>query len=173
MLRRGTSGQTPGPTQPTTDPHRAPKLTRRPDGRLWLSLPERDVRVRPVRCFPWTAPDEHISLRDDRERERAYITSMSELDASSRRALEQTLAQTGLVLHITAVLEIEEDFEMRRWKVQTRGGLRMFQTKLDAWPRRVPGGGLVIEDVAGDLYWFPEPRTLDPASRKLLWAYTD
>jgi hypothetical protein len=37
----------------------------------------------------------------------------------------------------------------------------------------VPGGGLLIRDVAGDLYHVPDPSDLDRKSRELLWAFVD
>jgi hypothetical protein len=37
----------------------------------------------------------------------------------------------------------------------------------------MPGGGLLIRDVAGDLFFIADPRTLDRRSQKLLWAYID
>ena len=50
---------------------------------------------------------------------------------------------------------------------------RTFQTKLDDWPRELPGGGLLIGDVAGDLYQIANRDDLDEKSRKLLWAFAD
>ncbi|MDH5671119.1 MAG: DUF1854 domain-containing protein [Myxococcales bacterium] len=125
-------------------------LQRRADGRLWLVEGVREYAVHPVRCFPWSAPDHHVSLRDDERRERAYIADPAELDVDSRRALEQGLQDAGLILSVTAIEAIEEDYEIRCWNVQTRCGPRSFQTRLETWPRPVPGGGLLLEDVAGD-----------------------
>ena len=71
------------------------------------------------------------------------------------------------------MLEIEEDVEIRRWKVRTRQGLRSFHTALDAWPRDAPTGGLLIEDVAGDLFRIPPQEDLDEKSRKRVWAFLD
>ena len=63
--------------------------------------------------------------------------------------------------------------EIRQWTVETAHGPRSFQTHLDDWPRVLPGGALLIRDVAGDLYRLPEPRELDRESRELLWAFVD
>jgi hypothetical protein len=112
-------------------------------------------------------------LRDDDEEEVAYVEVLGALDPDSRRALEHALQDAGLLLTILAVLDIEEDYEMRCFHVQTRQGPRRFQTRLETWPRPVPGGGLLIEDVAGDLFFIPDPSALDHASRRLLWAYVD
>ena len=57
--------------------------------------------------------------------------------------------------------------------MQTRQGPRRFQTLRDEWPRPMPGGGIVLRDVAGDLYLVPDPKALDRASRDRLWALLD
>jgi hypothetical protein len=37
----------------------------------------------------------------------------------------------------------------------------------------LPGGGLLVRDVAGDLYYLGETLALDRRSRALLWAFVD
>ncbi|MEE8580585.1 MAG: DUF1854 domain-containing protein [Myxococcota bacterium] len=61
----------------------------------------------------------------------------------------------------------------RAWPVRTRQGARSFQTKRDEWPRKMPGGGLLIRDVAGDLFFVPEPTDLDSKSQGLVWVFID
>jgi hypothetical protein len=137
---------------------------------------ERDGETIPVRlrqCFPWSEPRRHLSLRDDDEREIAFVDDPALLDDASREALELALADAGFVLDVTRVVAIEEEIEIRQWRVETRHGPRSFQTHLDDWPRGLPGGALLIRDVGGDLYRLPEPRLLDAESRKLLWAFVD
>jgi uncharacterized protein DUF1854 len=149
------------------------RVERRPDGRLWAIQrgEERAVKVR--RCFPWSEPGRFISLRDDEDLEVALVREPEELDAGSRRALEDALVEAGFLFEVTRVLEIEEEVEIRHWRVETRQGSRAFQTRLDDWPRVLPHGGLLVRDVAGDLYRLPEPATLDRRSRGLLWAFVD
>ena len=67
------------------------------------------------------------------------------------------MAEAGFVFEVTRVNEVEEEVEIRHWQVETRQGTRSFQTRLDDWPRALPGGGFLIRDVAGDLYRLPEP----------------
>jgi hypothetical protein len=148
-------------------------LEQRADGRLWAVRggEERAVWVR--RCFPWSEPGHFLSLRDSDEEEFALVRDPAELDAASRDALEAALAVAGFVFEITRVLEIEEEVEIRRWRVETRQGARSFQTRLDDWPRTLPHGGLLIRDVTGDLYHLGRPAALDQRSRALLWAFVD
>jgi len=145
----------------------------RADGSLWAMRGDDECAVSVRRSFPWTEPTRHLSLRDADEEEFALVKDPAELDARSRAALEQALAVAGFVFEITRVLEIDEEVEIRRWRVETRQGPRTFQTRLDDWPRTLPHGGLLIRDLAGDLYHLAAPEVLDRHSRDLLWAFVD
>ena len=142
-------------------------------GRLTLTIDgvKRTVAVR--LCFPWSDPRHHFSLRDDDGKELALIADAADLDKESRLALEQALAEAGFVFEVTRVLDIDEEIEIRHWRVETRQGARSFQTHLDDWPRELPGGGRLVRDVAGDLYLLADPGTMDKASRELLWSFVD
>ena len=148
-------------------------LELRVDGRLHASKDGREAPVNVRQSFPWSEPARYLSLRDEDEEEFALVASPSDLDDTSRRALEQALVIAGFVLDITRVHALEEEVEVRNWKVETRQGPRTFQTKLDDWPRQLPQGGLLVRDVAGDLYHLADPGALDRASRDLLWAFID
>ncbi len=143
------------------------------DGRLVVLVDGEPVPVRLRQCFPWSEPGLHLSLRDDQDREVAIVDDPAELEPESRRAIEQTLAEAGFVLEVTRVLDIDEEVEIRQWTVETRQGRRSFQTHLDDWPRALPDGGILIRDVAGDLYRLAAPARMDKKSRELLWAFVD
>ena len=148
-------------------------VERRDDGQLWA---ERGGEAKPVwvrRCFPWSEPTRWVSLQDSEKNEFALIADVDELEPESRRAVEDALAEAGFVLEIERIDDVDEEVEIRMWKVSTRQGPRSFQTRLDDWPREVPGGGYVIRDVAGDLYYIEDPTALDERSRDLLWAYVE
>jgi len=149
------------------------RLERRVDGQLWATKGAREEPVTILCCFPWTDPGRFLSLRDREEEEFALVPDIGALDVDSRDALAQTLAEAGFVLEIVAVTACEEEVEIRNWKVRTRQGPRTFQTKRDEWPREIPGGGLLIRDVAGDLYYVDDPGSLDAKSRALLWVFVD
>jgi Domain of unknown function (DUF1854) len=148
-------------------------LEKRHDGRLWALLAERAAPVKLRRCFPWTFPERYISLQSDDNTELAFVSDPKELSAASQAALSQALSEAGFVFLIQRVHSVEEDFELRCFKVETPQGPRAFQTALDAWPRETPDGGLLIEDVAGDVFRIEDPGALDPRSRELLWELVD
>lgn len=149
------------------------RLEARSDGSLWAYKDGEERLVSVRRCFPWSEPARHLSLRDADEEEFALVRDPAELDARSRAALELALAVAGFVFDVTRVLEIDEEVEIRHWRVETRQGPRTFQTRLDDWPRTLPHGGLLIRDLAGDLYHLGKPELLDKTSRELLWAFVD
>ncbi len=149
------------------------ELWRGSDGQLWARTADRTCAVRPVRCFPWANPSRFISLRDRDDEEVALVRELSELPHTGQRALGTALLEAGFVLVIQSVLDVDEEIEIRTFRVRTTQGVRSFQTLRDEWPRELPGGGLLIKDVAGDLYLVPKPGDLDPRSRKHLWAFLD
>jgi hypothetical protein len=158
-----------------TDPPTRPLLSleKRRDGRLWALLAERAAPVKLRRCFPWTFPERYISLQTEDNEELAFVSDPQALDAASRAALSQALSEAGFVFLITCVHSVEEDFELRCFKVETPQGPRAFQTALDAWPRETPDGGLLIEDVAGDVFRIEDAASLDSRSRELVWELVD
>ena len=149
------------------------RLERRADGQLWAVLGLEAVPVRVHRCFPWTAPGCFVSLRDQEEEEVALVRDLSELEPESRRVLQSALLEAGFVLEVESVESIEDEIEIRTFRVRTRQGPRRFQTLRDEWPRPMPGGGILLRDVAGDLYLVRDPQALDRASRDRLWPLLD
>jgi len=148
-------------------------LERREDGQLWARMNGAEHPVRVHRCFPWSEPDRFLSLRDSDNQEIAMVTHLDDLPKESRVALSEALVEAGFVLKVLGIFEVDEEVEIRTWKVETEQGPRSFQTKLDDWPWEVPGGGIVIRDVAGDLYHVAAPEAMDAKSRKWLWAFVD
>ena len=154
------------------DPEELPLRTAG-DGRLVAIVNGDTIPVRLRQCFPWSEPGRQLSLRDDDDREVTLVEDPSALGEESRRALDLALADAGFVLEVVRVVSIEEEVEIRQWTVETAHGRRSFQTHLDNWPRALPTGGLLIRDVAGDLYRLAAPRAMDRRSRELLWAFVD
>jgi hypothetical protein len=143
------------------------------DGRLVAIVNGHAIPVRLRQCFPWSEPGRQLSLRDDDDREVVLIDDPSALEEESRRALDVALTDAGFVLEVVRVVSIDEEVEIRQWTVETAHGRRSFQTHLDNWPRALPMGGLLIRDVAGDLYRLAAPEAMDRRSRELLWAFVD
>jgi hypothetical protein len=129
------------------------------------------VQARP--CFPWSEPSKYITIRDFENRELQLVEDPATLDENSRVALESGLAASGFVFRLQQIASVEVEFEIRNWTVTTEQGERIFQTQLDEWPRSMPGGGFLLRDVAGDIFFIPPMNDLDARSRDLLSGYVD
>src|SRR2546425_13318662 len=86
----------------------------RSDGSLWATRNEQGRAVSVRRCFPWTEPARHLTLRDSDEAEFALVRDPAELDRRYRAALEIALAVAGFVFEVASVLDIDEEGEIRR-----------------------------------------------------------
>jgi hypothetical protein len=148
-------------------------LEYRQDGQLWARAGRRECPVWVKRCFPWSAPSRFVSLRDGDDEEVALVRDLLELEAESRRALQRGLTEAGFVIEVEGVEAVEDEIEIRSFRVRTANGVRSFQTLRDEWPRSMPDGGLLIVDVAGDLYRVAEPGALDRKSARRLSAFLD
>ncbi len=150
------------------------RIERRQDGQLWTRRGDETKPVWVRRLFPWSEPSRYVSLRDRDDEEVALVSDLLALDRDSREALEEAMAEEGFVLEIEGIDEVEDEIEIRMWKVRTKqGAVRFFQTMRDEWPREMDDGALLIRDVAGDLYRLADPGALDAASRKRVWAFVD
>ena len=74
------------------------------------------------RCFPWSQPARFVSLRDKDDTEVALIRQPELLDDASREVLEQAIIEAAFVLRIVNIYEVEEEVEIRAWKVDTKQG---------------------------------------------------
>ena len=131
------------------------------------------VPVNACPCFPWSHPDSFISLRDDEDDEHAFIADLGELSPENQKRIRDALGAGQFTFEITAIQEIDRDFELRVWKVDTNRGPRQLQTMLDEFPQMLDNGTVLITDLAGDLYEIKDRSKLDKASQKKLWAFTD
>lgn len=143
------------------------------DGELQLWRGREALAVTVRRCFPWSQPGECLSIRNQENEEVMFIANSKTLDEKSQEALQAALRESGFFFRVRQILEAREEFELRHWVVETDQGRRRFQTRLDEWPRELPGGELLVRDLYGDVYQMSKPSALDAKSRELLWAFVE
>src|SRR2546425_10076269 len=107
-------------------------LERRSDGQLWAVRGDAERAVWVRRCFPWSEPGRFVSLRDEDDNELALVGDPAELDPASRRVLEEAMAAAGFVFEVTRVMAIEEEVEIRHWRVGARPGHPPVPTRVAA-----------------------------------------
>ncbi|MDF3130369.1 DUF1854 domain-containing protein [Kiritimatiellaeota bacterium B1221] len=146
-----------------------PTLLHLPNGQLALQTDDGPEAVTLSPCFPWTAPGKFLSLRNAEGKELCFLESPDELDEASRCLLNKELSQSTATFQIESIQSVKKEIELRCWEVTTSRGTRSFQTELDEWPRALPDGSFLIEDLFGDLYVISALEKLDPLSAKLFW----
>ncbi len=129
------------------------------------------VELKP--CFPWTTPSRYLALVNSDGKELKFIDKLDELDEPSQKAVQQALYEAGFCFEVVKIDKIEEEFELRRWWVQTKQGPRQFQTKLMDWPRILPNGEMLIQDLYGDLFHIKDLKNSNLDKRGLLTAFID
>ena len=153
-------------------------LQRRADHRLILVTTGEDGKsvetaVQAASCFPWSRPEEFVSLRTDKGVELALIEDLSALPREQRLMIETELKVRNFVQRISRIHTIEREIELFQWKVSTTSGERLFLTHRHEAPRSLSDGKVLIRDISGDLYLIDDAKKLDSKSHKLLWMYLD
>lgn len=138
---------------------------------LYLQKGEDEHEIQVKKCFPWTHPLEYLSLRDVEDTEVYLVENLTQLDPESRKNLAKYLDKSDYIHEIVKVVDVIEDVELRNYKIATKGGERSIQTRLDDWPSLQDDGGVIIQDLNGDLFRITSPEVLDEKSRELLSTY--
>jgi hypothetical protein len=122
------------------------------------------------RGFPLTAPDQYIILltgEDEDLRTVGILDSLNGLDNNSRSLLEDELDQAYFLPKIIRILDIDDQFSVMKWIVETDRGPRKFEVvdrKRDI--RWLSDDHLIIEDADGNRYEILDLSKLDSASRE-------
>ena len=124
----------------------------------------RDVRVR--RAFPWSNPDQFISLRNADGKELMLIESLTGLSEPVRQQIEQTLTGAVFIPRITRVDEVDVRFGHQQWKVQTDRGPTEFRVQEREDIRFLQDGRFSLKDADGNVYELPPLTELDEHSRR-------
>jgi hypothetical protein len=174
MKQESTPANTPIETEDLRflDPRR---LRFQPNGvRLRLAIEGGDTYsdVSVVRVFPLSNPRRYLSVRDAGDAEIGLIVDAGELDAASRRLVEEHLERRYIVPVVQRVLSARERFGTVDWTVETDRGVRSFTTRnlrenvVQPAPNRY-----VLTDVDGNRYDVRDVEALDGVSRAWLLRY--
>jgi len=129
------------------------------------------TEVNVKQCFPWSHPEDYLSLRGNNGKEVAMIEKIDDLSIENREVLSSYLTLVKFVIEVTSVVKIEEDVELRIYTVRTKSGDRIFQTKLEDWPTVKSSGEVLIQDLSGDLFQITNIKSLDQGSLQMLSPY--
>ena len=121
-------------------------LGRNGDGTMMLSVnggaPVRNVRV--VRAAPLSHPTRYITFLDVKGRELCTVDRLEDLSPPQQQLVEEELAKYYLGNTIQRIHELESEFGIAYWDVETPRGRRDF----------------VVQDVQSSITWLSPTRVL-------------
>ncbi len=128
--------------------------------------PVEDLRV--ARCFPWSLPEDYISVRDAQGRELVLLTSLDELDDTSRSIVREELTHKVFNPRIEKVQRCVTEFGITSMTAETDRGEVTFQLGSRDDVRHLSATRVLLNDVDGNIYEIPDVSQLDSDSRRRL-----
>jgi hypothetical protein len=153
---------------------RVERIERNEAGQLVAHLAGRDeplVDARIVRCFPWSVPDNYLSVRDADGKEVAMLGSLDALDSASRGVAEGELAEKVFNPKIIRVVDFKDEFSVTSITAETDRGEVTFQIRSREDVRILSPTRALFRDVDGNTYELPDLSALDNTGRRYLDRY--
>jgi hypothetical protein len=127
----------------------------------------REVRV--ARAFPLSDPDQYIGLRDGNDKDIGMLESLHGMDGESRMIIDEELERRYFTPQVTRVHSVVEAFGVVTWEVETTKGARRFLVRnLKDNSYTLGGSRVMMTDVDGNRYEFPDARALGPKALLVL-----
>ena len=145
-----------------------PEIEMNPDAELFVTIEGRRVPARAARCFPWTAPDRFVVLRDEQDAEIVTIENLSDLSPPSRAALVQWLAAHTFIPKVSRVVSVREGNAAILFVFDTDRGRQQVKVREREDLRPLADGRTLVRDTDGITYELPPWDQLDDESRHQL-----
>lgn len=139
---------------------------------VWLEgqpQPIRDAQI--LRCFPWSLPDQYISLRNSDGKEVALVKELDDLDEASRKVVQEEMDKKIFNPKILEILDYVYEFGVSSVTARTDRGEVKFQIRSRDDVRLLSPTRALFRDADGNVYELEDLTRLDPASRKHLAHY--
>jgi hypothetical protein len=143
-------------------------------GMIVVHVPGRDgpiTNARVARCFPWSGPDRNISICNSEGREMVFLETLSELDPTSRRVVQEELNTRVFNPRIRRIIKMKHEFDVTSITAETDRGEVSFQIRSRDDVRVLSPTRALFRDVDGNTYEVPDLMALDHVSRKHLEQY--
>lgn len=116
-------------------------------------------------AFPFTYPDQFISVRDPEGDEIGLLRSLRELDSDSQKAVQEDLQWRYFTPKIERITALKEEFGHAYWEVITNRGPQKFVSRRHQAVRLISEDRYLVIDVSGNRYEIPDLSKLDARSR--------
>jgi hypothetical protein len=128
-------------------------------------------RVAVHRCFPFSAPDEYISIResDESSKEIGLILNLDDWDKDTQAMLREQLELRYFSPKITQIKRVREEYGYAYWDVGTdRGDCRFVVRMGSGTVIHVGSGRYIVTDIDGNRFEIPNIKNLSPQEMKKL-----
>ena len=130
------------------------------------------ANVSVYRAFPLSAPDRHLSIRNEKNEELGLLADPALLDSASRAIVEEELRRRYVLPVVRRVIQMRERFEILECRVETdRGNCRFSIRNLRENVLRPQPNRYILTDVDGNRFDIPDLRQLSLASQAQLLAH--
>lgn len=118
-----------------------------------------------ARAFPLSDPEHYIGFLDGQGKDIGMLHDPSLLDPASRKVVEEELEKRYFVPIIEIVESVKEEFGTVYWSVKTNKGTKeIIVRNLRDNLQEIPPSRVLITDVDGNRYEFPDVSKLDTKS---------
>lgn len=150
--------------------HRTYQLRQDAFGNLDLLWSDGQVveRITPVRPFPFSDPDNGLSLVDSESHEVLWLDSINQLTETDRALVDAALAGREFMPVITRIDDVSSFNTPSTWQVTTEQGKTQLVLKGEEHIRRLNDAMLLISDNHGIQFLIRDSAALDKHSRRLL-----
>jgi hypothetical protein len=125
-------------------------------------------QVMPVLAFPFSAPDESISIVDEYSKELAWLDRLDQLDADSQAVVKNYLAVREFRPTVLQITSVSTYSTPSIWTLETDKGPCKFELPTDESIRRLGGSRLVLTHANGMQFIIEDMFALDARSRQIL-----
>ncbi|NLC56672.1 MAG: DUF1854 domain-containing protein [Armatimonadetes bacterium] len=134
--------------------------------RLADGEPVQYEKVRPMRAFPLSAPEEFITFFGEKNDYLGMLESLDGVDERTEELLRAELEVRYLLPQIVRIDRLRLNGGVISWRVETDRGPRTFDVRDRDEIRFMPGHRIVIKDVDGNRFEIPDYWELDD------WSYS-
>lgn len=128
--------------------------------------------LEPKKLFPFSNPEEYITLVIDGKKEAAVIRKLSELSEESRRAIDECFNEIYMIPRITRVVSCEIKFGMVTFNMETDRGPISFRVRsIISDIKKLDDGRMLFRDSNDNRYVIPDVTKLDKHSAHVMFSY--
>jgi hypothetical protein len=124
--------------------------------------------VNPVLSFPFSSPDEGISIVDEYSKEIVWLEDLDLLEETSRVVVKKHLQQREFRPRVVRIVSVNTYSTPSTWGLETDVGLCKFELPSEESIRRLAGNRLVLTHTNGMQFIIDNMMNLDTKSKQIL-----